>query len=187
MRLNSMPFKVAGASRLLGEILGMADVAVEGMVVERRRSVPRTIVALIALWIVVQTIEYFQSLDSEAPSEFAIRVAEVLRFIYWYLLVGLVAYGLIRGSRFVWIVAFVWQAIEAGFGFVNLALGGWSWDALGDFSGYNDGFSGAGSVGFYIGPFPVIVAAISFALLLAPPTRRWLSERQSLGSSRSEV
>ena len=152
----------------------------EGEAVRGSRSaLPWTIPAAIVLWVLVQTLNWWQQRQPDDISgEFAIDVAQFLQFIYGYLIVVLVSHGLIRGVRFVWIVALVWQGIQAGFGFVNLALSGWSWDVIGDFSKGDNGFGGPeGSIGFYIGPFPVLVAVISFVLLLLPATQRWIEER----------
>lgn len=141
---------------------------------ETRRG-PGTIIAAIVLWVAVATLDYFQE-RAGLPLEFALLVAQVLRFFYAYLLVALIAYGLIQRSRVAWFIALVWQALNAGFGLVNLALGGWGWDVIGDLSASFDRFGPGGPSGSYSGPFRVIIAAISFALLLAQPTRRWLEQ-----------
>jgi hypothetical protein len=142
----------------------------------RRTPLPSTLIALIVLWILVQTLQYLQTRQTDLPPDFGFKLAQVLQFFYAYLLPVVIAHGLLRRSRFIWVIAFAWQGLQAGFGFVDLLLGGWSWDVIGDFSGNYDRFGPGGSSSFYDGPFPVIVAVVSAVLLLAPPTRRWLEE-----------
>ena len=141
-----------------------------------RTALPWTLVALIVLWISDQTLNYVQTLQTDLPPDFGIKLAQVLQFFYAYLLPVIIAHGLLRRSRFIWVMAFVWQGLQAGFGFVDLLLSGWSWDVIGDFMPSDDPFAGSGP-GFYNGPFPVIIAAISAALLLARQTRNWVKER----------
>ena len=101
------------------------------------------------------------------PGGFAFAVAEVLQLFYGFLIIALVAYGLIKGLKFVWIVAFVWQAIEAGFGLVTLTVNDYELEAYTSFGG----------IPLFGIVLPITVAIVSFVLLLLPVTTRWVRGR----------
>ena len=145
---------------------------------------PWTVIVLIVLWTVAQLLLYLHTRGQEArfpgadePEGAIYTVAEVLGFIHRFLIVALMGHGLVRKLRFVWILAFVWQAVQAGFGIVNMVLNQYEASAYTTFSG----------IGFYGIVLPITVAVVSFVLLLLPTTQRWIREGQSLGSSRSVV
>ena len=101
------------------------------------------------------------------PSGFAFAVAEVLQFLYAFLIIALIAYGLIKRSHFVWIAAFVWQVIEGGLGLVTLTLNDYELEAYTNL----DGITLYGIV------LPITLAIVSFMLLLLPATTRWIRGR----------
>ena len=130
---------------------------------------PRPLIALIVIWVAGQLYTYIARRGPEVwpndePQGIAMTVGDVLEFIYGFFIIALVAYGLMRGQRFVWATAFVWQGAQAGFALVSLSLMNYQLDDFPAFAGYP----------FYGIVLPITVALISFVLLLLPATQRWL-------------
>ena len=136
--------------------------------VKERRAIPKAIVALIALWVAAELISYIALRPKGRfgePLELPIALS-ILQFAYPYLLIAAVSYGLIHRARFVWAVALAWQAIEGAFGLSNFVLdGGFEW---------SEAFEG--QLALFGSTMPIVVAAVSFVLLLFPGTQRWIRE-----------
>lgn len=140
----------------------------------QRPQAPWTLRVLTAVWVLTRLLDFINSRNSNNPgwpesdpNGIAFAMAEVLQFVYGFLLIALVAYGLIKGSRFVWVIAFVWQGIEAGLGFVNFTINDYELDSYLGFSG----------IPFYGVVLPIAVAVISYVLLLFPVTKGWVRDR----------
>ena len=136
---------------------------------DRPARPPAAVFALGALWAVVELIEIIDSRrpamwPNQQPSGFAFAMGDALSYLYRYLFIAVIVFGLIKGLRFVWVAALAWQAIEAGFGLVNLTLNDYELGAFRYFSGVP--FNGI--------VLPLTAAALSFLLLLLPSVRRWL-------------
>jgi hypothetical protein len=135
---------------------------------------PRPILVLIAIWAVTQLYTFIarRASDSpgwpnERPEGIAFAVADVLQFLYLFLIVGLIGYGLVKRLRFVWVGALLWQAIEAGLGLVTFTLNDYELDAYWGFVG----------IPFYGIVLPLVVAVVSFLVLLLPSSRDWVRDR----------
>lgn len=81
-------------------------------------------------------------------------------------MVSLIGYGLMKRLRLEWIAAFVWQGVEAGFGLITLTLNDY---ALG-------GYTQLTGIPFYGIVLPLMVATVSFVLLLIPATQNWVRQ-----------
>lgn len=132
-------------------------------------KLPRPLVVLIAIWVASQLYIYFASRSpqiwpNDQPRGLAVTVGDVLQFIYAFLIIALVVHGLMKRQLFVWAVAFVWQGIQAGFALVSLSLMNYQLDDFPNFSGFP----------FYGIVLPLVVAALSFVLLLLPSTLSWV-------------
>ena len=132
---------------------------------------PRTIVALIVIWALAHLYAFIltrlpEPMWPDNQRDTAFWVNEVLRFVYTSLIVALVAHGLMKGLRLVWVAAFVWQSVQVGFALLSLVMN--------DFEAVT--FTHFGHFAFYGIVLPLAVAAISFVLLLAPATQRWIRE-----------
>jgi hypothetical protein len=132
-------------------------------------KVPKPMVVLFAIWVASQLYIYFASRGPEMwPNDqtrgVAMTVGDVLQFIYAFLIIALVAYGLLKKQRFVWMAAFVWQATQAGFALVSLSLLNYQLDDYPSFAGFP----------FYGIVLPLATAAVSVAILSLPTTRRWV-------------
>ena len=95
------------------------------------------------------------------PAKYFLQLAES------FLVIALLAYGLMARARFVWVAALFWQAIRAGFGVINLTLNDYEPFDYTQFTG----------IGFYRIVLPIGVAVTSFVLLLLPTTTRWVRSR----------
>ena len=145
----------------------------ESVIQPTRTKVPWTVIALIALWTLAQLLHYLETRGpdvrfpgGEPEESLAFTMADVLSFVYGFLIVALISYGLLRSSRFVWIVAFVWQGLQAGFGLITFVLNDYELAAYTSFAG----------IPLYGIVMPFGVAVISFVLLLLPATQRWIRE-----------
>lgn len=98
--------------------------------------------------------------------DFVFVVAEMFSFIYTFLVVGLVGYGLIKKQRFVWLIAFLWLGLQAGFGIINLVINEYPAEWILQMR----------QIPFYGGALPVGVATVSFVLLLLPATQNWVRQ-----------
>lgn len=139
---------------------------------ESTQKLPRTIVVLIAVWSLVYLYTFIVSrgpapIWPEGPEPIEIKISDLLFFIKAGLMIALIGYGLIRKLRFAWIIAFVWQAIQAGLALLTLSLNEYEAVAYTHFAG----------IGFYGITLPIAVAVISFVLLLLPATRHWVGSR----------
>ena len=121
---------------------------------------------LIAIWVVDQLISFMVFRPEGRfgdPIDIPWNVT-LLQFVYGFLIVALVSYGLMQRGRFVWVAALVWQGIQGAFGFITLNDNGW-------------GNATEGQIPLYGGTVPLLVAVISFVLLLLPTTQRWVRGR----------
>jgi hypothetical protein len=82
---------------------------------------------------------------------------------------GLIADGLWRRSRNVWLLAILWLLIDAGYGALHILTNGYGWNAI----------TALTQVGFYEGALPLIVGAFNLVLLLLPATRAWVARPPS--------
>lgn len=132
------------------------------------RGAPWTITASIVIWFVVQTIQYVKGRQTDFPQRVEFDVADVLQFVHGYLLVFLISFGLLKKSSVVWSVAFVWLAITGAFGVINITLNDYGWFQFRHLILWD------GTL------LPIAVALITGALLLLPPTTRWMTARESV-------
>lgn len=136
---------------------------------------PWTVRVLTTVWALTQLRDFIDSRNNNdpgwpesRPDGLAFTMAEILQFIYGFLIIALIVYGLVNRSRFAWVVAFVWQGVLMGLGFVNFTINDYEFDAYLGFSG----------VPFYGVVLPIAVALLSFILLLLPMTQRWVRENR---------
>ena len=132
-----------------------------------QRRIPWTIPTLLVVWVVVELVDFFRDRQDRfgRPEGIEFSIAEVLSFIYAFLIIALVGYGLIKGLRFAWLMALLWQGLRFGFGVVNFVANDYPLDW------YLNLRSGIPLYGITI---PIVVAVISFVLLLLPITQRWV-------------
>lgn len=130
------------------------------------RRLPWTIPTLLVIWVLVELVDFFHDRQDRfgRPEGIEFTVAEVLSFIYAFLIVALVGYGLIRGLRFPWLIALVWQGLRGGFGVVNFVANDYPFDW----------FFGTNGIPLYGITIPIVTALVSFVLLLLPTTQRWV-------------
>ena len=132
---------------------------------------PWTVPAMIAIWSVVELVNWIREQQprpfrSQEPTGIEFSIAELLHLVYALLIVALVGIGLLKGLRFAWVTALVWQTLRLGLGITIFAANGYAIDWL---------YSG-GTIQLYGITIPIVTAVVSFVLLLLPTTRRWVRE-----------
>ena len=125
--------------------------------------IPWTITALIVIWVVVEAADFFSNRTEGLPGGNLLTIAQVIQFVYAYLLIALIGHGLIRRVRFAWLIALAWQVLRIALGVINQLL-----------NDYALSFAGLSGIPLWGIAVPIIVGVISLVLLLLPITQSWV-------------
>jgi len=132
---------------------------------------PWTIVLVAALMVAAPLLHAWSLIDAglvfDNPGGFgALRM--LLELTGSYVVVALVVHGLWRGSRFVHIVAILWQLVWIGWGVHSVALNAFDWSIIWDID----------RSGFYFVGAPSLMAAAALVMLLLGSSWAWTSHHR---------
>lgn len=134
---------------------------------------PWPILVTIALLLVLPLLQLWPRIRAGfflgGPNEFE-PLNTLLRLWAEYLFLALVVHGLWRRSKFVHIVAIVWQLQVLALGAYTMILNDYGWDYVLNFS----------PGGFFYGTLPIVVGLVGVVLLLLPTSWRWTSHHRAL-------